>query len=384
MLAVLVLLSVLGAALPLLPPPASQALLKKYAFIKIMSSCLGEESVEQWMEQFRSACQRCYASPTADISPDFQDILDELRLQSYRRPVYVPIPVYQPLQQPQQGAPQSGQLPQQGHLPQYSQSQLPQHSQLLQPGQSQLHRHKLPQHGKSQLPQYSQPLQQGQLPQYEQPQHSQLVPPGQPQHSKPQYSQQLQTTLAEQTHLSHFPSAQYNPFQSSGASRSRREAGLSPEHLKNLKTLIIAKISNITCVLRELKLLASNNLPNYSYIGKELLSLPVEDGLKADLGEALQECRDLSLCLPVHKDKHPINKELGTVLSFLKCMARKKVAVCMKADLQKHAEKTGWGGEDSSYLFLASSGLISGREHDPLSLMEDIGDMIFSTGPFDL
>nr|XP_053626169.1 uncharacterized protein LOC128684049 [Cherax quadricarinatus] len=271
MLAVLVLLSVLGAALPLLPPPASQALLKKYAFIKIMSSCLGEESVEQWMEQFRSACQRCYASPTADISPDFQDILDELRLQSYRRPVYVPIPVYQPLQQPQQGAPQSGQLPQQGQ------------------------------------------------------------------------------------------SAQYNPFQSSGASRSRREAGLSPEHLKNLKTLIIAKISNITCVLRELKLLASNNLPNYSYIGKELLSLPVEDGLKADLGEALQECRDLSLCLPVHKDKHPINKELGTVSLLPQVYGREEassfrlvfylgqgtlssslVAVCMKADPQKHAEKTGW------------------------------------------
>lgn len=72
--------------------------------------------------------------------------------------------------------------------------------------------------------------------------------------------------------------------------------------------------------------LDSNNLPNYEYIGKETLNLPVGDGIKAEMAEAIEVCKDFSTCLPVARAKHPMEKELGAAMAFLRCMAMKKVS----------------------------------------------------------
>ncbi|XP_045580994.1 probable basic-leucine zipper transcription factor I [Procambarus clarkii] len=377
LLRMLVLTGLVGSALPLLPPPPSDAVLKKYSFLKIMTDCIGEASVTDWIQQLRSACVKCYDDPTSDIAPDFHDILEQLRLNSYRRPIYVPVPVYEPLQQPPYG-----QLPQYGQpqLPQFGQPQLPQYGQPKPPQQFQ------PQYNQSQLSQlsqshYKQPPRHGQLgkqSQLPQPQYIQLSQPSQlqqqdqgqrPQHSQVVKQEQLQFP---QVHTVPHP-VQYTPFQSPRPIRSKREAARSTETIKLLKERLTTKISNITCVLRELKLLGTNNLPNYAYIGQELLTLDIDDGLKADLGEALETCRDFSLCLPHHKAKHPVNKELGTTMAFLRCMAKKKVAACMRADFYKQAEKMGWEDPDDS--FLVGSDLLAGSD-DPHTLMDNIQNMI--------
>ncbi|KAG7161131.1 uncharacterized protein LOC121875443 [Homarus americanus] len=282
-----VLVASLGSVLTSMSPP--EAMLKKYAYIKIMSSCVGEEPVRQWGQQMKAACDKCHGIDTYDIIPDFQDMLNELRRNAYRRPMYVPVPVYSPYQ-----------------FPQYPQM--------------------------------------------------------------PQFTQYGQVN-------------QYNPYQNVAGMRTKRFAPLSPEKIETLKERMTAKISNITCVLREVKMLDSNNMPNYAYIGQEILNLPVDDSLKADFGEALETCRDFSMCLPVEKAKNPLKKELGTALAFLKCMMMKEVTACMRADFHKYAAEMGLGDQDGvlSDPLLASAGL--GMNADgPHSLLEDVEALMFSGG----
>ncbi|XP_071516625.1 uncharacterized protein [Panulirus ornatus] len=300
MLRVTVLVCVVGTCLSLLPGPPD--MVKKYAYMKIMSGCLGEESVLGWQQQMRAACDKCQGAVALDLSHDFHDMLDELRRTADRSPIYIPVPVYQP--QP---------VTQQSQLSQYNQL-----SQKLSPF--------------TQLPQLSQFNQQPQLP-------------------------------------------QYGSLQGSGGLRSKRFADLSPERIEDLKDRITVKISNVTCVLRELKMLDTNNLPNFEHIAKDIFSLPVGDALKADMAEAIEMCRDFSLCLPVTKAKHPLEKELGTSMAFLRCMAMKKVAACMKADLRKFSSQMGWVVELEDSL-LAASGFLTSYDSQE-TLMEEVGALVY-------
>ncbi|KAG7155810.1 hypothetical protein Hamer_G025422 [Homarus americanus] len=62
----------------------------------------------------KAACDKCHGIDTYDIIPDFQDMLEE----RYRRPMYVPVPVYSPYQFPQY--PQMPQFTQYGQVNQYN------------------------------------------------------------------------------------------------------------------------------------------------------------------------------------------------------------------------------------------------------------------------
>ncbi|KAK7079420.1 hypothetical protein SK128_023818, partial [Halocaridina rubra] len=50
----------------------------------------------------------------------------------------------------------------------------------------------------------------------------------------------------------------------------------------------------------------------------------IDEGLREDMREAMDMCRDFAMCLPVEKARSPMKKELGTAMGFMKCMHMKK------------------------------------------------------------
>ncbi|KAK3877502.1 hypothetical protein Pcinc_017789 [Petrolisthes cinctipes] len=99
--------------------------------------------------------------------------------------------------------------------------------------------------------------------------------------------------------------------------------------VKALRDKMTTTLSNITCVLREMKMVTSENEPNYPYLTQEIATLPVTETLKKELTEAVQACRDFSRCLPMEEEE---------------------VVACMRADLRKkynslHVGLLGGGGD---------------------------------------
>ncbi|XP_042856678.1 uncharacterized protein LOC122243248 [Penaeus japonicus] len=249
MLRITLLLCVAVAAL------ANEAALKKYAYIKIMSSCIGEEAMMQFEGAMKEAETKCQGDAMMEDMPSLRSYLMELR-EAASRPVYIPVPIYQHYALPQQQAI-------------YYSNQFPQYTQY------------------NQAPQAL------------------------------QYA--------------------YNQYQTS----NRAKRGADYGKMEETMTTMQAKISNITCILKELKYLDDNNNIDGSQYTKDVMNLDVSEELKSDLMEGATMCRDFAMCLPVERAKTPLKKELGAAIAYFKCITMKNVASCMKNDLREMAAKMG-------------------------------------------
>jgi len=132
--------------------------------------------------------------------------------------------------------------------------------------------------------------------------------------------------------------------------RTKRSAGwdLSPEGIEKMKHKMMSKISNMTCIMKEMNIIDADNQPKYEYFESEINELAVDQRLKDDLLEAMDMCRDFAMCLPVEKANTPIKRELGTAMGFMKCMNMKKAMVCMMNDFRKMAPMMGFEGDINS------------------------------------
>merc|ERR1711872_155114 len=224
MLRILTVLCLVGASMAHM---GAEAMMKKYAYTKIMSSCMGEETVMNYKMEMRAAYAKCKGQDIEQTMLDIQAMLKELRRKyspftrqsGAQNPVYVPVPVYVN-QQPQQ-----------------------------------------------------------------------------------------------------FPVVQQL---SSFRSKRSMDMDLSPEGIEKIKQKMMAKISNMTCVLKEMNYMTADNQPNYEAFNTMVNELPVDEMLKEDFREAMDMCRDFAMCMPVEKAKHPVKKELGHMMAFMKCIHMKK------------------------------------------------------------
>merc|ERR1712002_61762 len=241
MIRIITVLCLVGATIAFM---GKEEMLKKYAYSKIMSSCMGEEFVMNWKMEMKAACDKCKGQDIEQTMIDIQAMLKQLRKNyspftrqtQQQQPIYVPVPVY---------------MNQQPQFPQLS------------------------------------------------------------------------------------------------AFRAKRSMDwdLSPEGIEKMKEKMMAKISNVTCVLKEMKCMTADNQPNYEYYNQQVNELTVDEALKEDLREAMDMCRDFALCMPVEKANTPFKKELGTTLAFMKCIHMKRAMVCMKHDMKKYAPMLGFEGD---------------------------------------
>ncbi|XP_047493248.1 uncharacterized protein LOC125041906 [Penaeus chinensis] len=89
MLRIAVVLCVVASSMGFMMP---EAMLKKYAYMKIMKSCLGEEKVMSWMFEMKKAMAEC--------GGEYDEYLEELRLRPNYIPVYVNAPFMSHFPQP--------------------------------------------------------------------------------------------------------------------------------------------------------------------------------------------------------------------------------------------------------------------------------------------
>ncbi|KAK7083446.1 hypothetical protein SK128_012270 [Halocaridina rubra] len=168
------------------------------------------------------------------------------------------------------------------------------------------------------------------------------------------------------------PYYQAQPYFVPQSFRTKRSMhDLSPEGMQMMKEKLMMKMSNVTCVMKEMKYITEDNQPNYEYFNEELNKMNIDEGLREDMREAMDMCRDFAMCLPVEKARSPMKKELGTAMGFMKCMHMKKAMVCMKHDMKKYAAMMGMEGGDMEEASMMG---------ETKSMMDEMADMMMGDG----
>merc|ERR1712106_249310 len=171
--------------------------------------------------------------------------------------------------------------------------------------------------------------------------------------------------------------------------RGKRHASSEPhkhttaEKLYYMKEKMACMIGNMTCMLRDLDWMKEDKTPNIALYEKKINDIPgASQGLKDELLWGVDVCKDFSMCVSPNKMKSPFTKELGTYISFSKCLEMKKVMACMKTDFKEYAAKDGHG--DINELLDMGFGMAMGmakknKEKMGINALESTmnGDLIF-------
>merc|ERR1712002_345974 len=89
----------------------------------------------------------------------------------------------------------------------------------------------------------------------------------------------------------------------------------------------------MTCMLRDLDWMNDDNTPNITLAIAEYNKIPnPKPGLIDDLLYGVDVCRDFCMCMSPERAKSPFMKELGTYISFQKCINMKELEACMKEE----------------------------------------------------
>nr|XP_027211763.1 uncharacterized protein LOC113805051 [Penaeus vannamei] len=119
--------------------------------------------------------------------------------------------------------------------------------------------------------------------------------------------------------------------------RQKREAPLySAPILKKMVQKVKAKVSNFTCVMRKMNYIDDDFNIDYKTAIEETKKLDIADDLKEDLLEAMEKCKDLTMCLPLEKSGSPMPLKLQRIVALNKCWKKARLGVCMKHDLMKY------------------------------------------------
>ncbi|XP_037083363.1 uncharacterized protein LOC119103810 [Pollicipes pollicipes] len=145
---------------------------------------------------------------------------------------------------------------------------------------------------------------------------------------------------------------------------------ITPEKLEAMRVKASSMIGNITCVMREMKMLDSNNQVDFASIKKRIMELPLPKELVDDMCEGMDHCRDFASCIPSQVfEKSPIMAGFGKQMAFFKCFKMAKVESCMKQDFR-----------EDYYPMLLRSGLDLGEDESfqtivTSMMLEEAGDM---------
>jgi len=163
------------------------------------------------------------------------------------------------------------------------------------------------------------------------------------------------------------PVAAYQPF--AYQRRWKRGAHLSPEKLEKMQAKIQAVVGNITCVMREMNMLDSENSVDYDSIKQRISALPLGSEIKSDMQEGMGQCKDFSSCMPDSMfENSPITAGFGKQMAFFKCMKTVKLESCMKQEFREEyypmLTKSGldWGEEESFQTIITSAWLEEGGD----------------------
>jgi len=104
------------------------------------------------------------------------------------------------------------------------------------------------------------------------------------------------------------------------------------QHLERLKGGVVARLSNVTCALRKMGLVAADGLtPDVTSVKAEFDNLEVDAATKEDLKRGVEQCASYASCLPVDET---LGQRVGPIVAFANCLRAKKTEACVKRDLR--------------------------------------------------
>ncbi|KAL7640982.1 UNVERIFIED_CONTAM: hypothetical protein RMT77_008119 [Armadillidium vulgare] len=103
---------------------------------------------------------------------------------------------------------------------------------------------------------------------------------------------------------------------------------------------ILDQISNVTCILRNLRVIGPDGKLQIHELAKAAAQMPIEAYLKKDLLEGLNQCTNFVSCLPPsNKPPGLVPWELKQAYAFIRCSQLKRQEACVKKDIRKNIDK---------------------------------------------
>lgn len=127
-------------------------------------------------------------------------------------------------------------------------------------------------------------------------------------------------------------------YVSDPAYRTKRGAGsfkyFTEDRVRAITQKMQAKVSNLTCIMREMGYMDSSDEVLYNAMVTEIRSLRLEPELELDLVEAVEDCKQMAMCVPTKDSQVPMTPALMRFKVFHKCNMHMKFMACMKKDLR--------------------------------------------------
>ena len=111
---------------------------------------------------------------------------------------------------------------------------------------------------------------------------------------------------------------------------------------------------------------------------QQIKNLNLDNKLQEDLIYSHESCKDFSMCMPSDASKHPLMREMGGALSYMKCMNTKAVTACMKHDFRMYQAKMGYYGSSDMDLPMEMVNILGNENTNPTQIAHDIGSLVFA------
>merc|ERR1711976_7760 len=107
--------------------------------------------------------------------------------------------------------------------------------------------------------------------------------------------------------------------------------------LESLHSDVMAKLGNMTCMLREMGFINEKKQIDVEGVKKMFKSLPgIDFMLKEDMVKSVDTCAKMAQCMPVEEYAGvPVGKDLVPAMMFVHCCKGKKIEACVKKDLRE-------------------------------------------------
>lgn len=103
-----------------------------------------------------------------------------------------------------------------------------------------------------------------------------------------------------------------------------------------LRSRIDYKVSNMTCVMKAMKMIKDNLEPDIDFLQRSLLEMPVSNEIHDELKRGVEECRLSAPCQlkSLMGDDLPISREFSSTLQFFRCFGRERLRTCLKTNVE--------------------------------------------------
>lgn len=110
--------------------------------------------------------------------------------------------------------------------------------------------------------------------------------------------------------------------------------------VRYLSERMLAKVSNMTCVIKQMGYMDKFDNIDYDALVAEANSIPTAEAqLKTDIAKGINDCKAMAICLPLNDIAYPLTPTLLRWSNFSKCKVSQDYQACLKKDLRERSDE---------------------------------------------